>query len=37
MPLFGSKSPKNPQEVCRILKEALMALERSDKKAEKVS
>uniref|UniRef100_A0A2P2I559 Protein Mo25-like n=1 Tax=Hirondellea gigas TaxID=1518452 RepID=A0A2P2I559_9CRUS len=35
MPLFGSKSPKNPQEVCRSLKEALNAVERSDKKAEK--
>lgn len=35
MPLFGSKSPKNPTEVCKALKEALTALERSDKKAEK--
>jgi len=35
MPLFGSNRPKNPVEVCKILKEALTALERSDKKAEK--
>jgi len=35
MPLFGSKSPKNPQEVCRTLKEALTSLERTDKKADK--
>ncbi|KAB7495765.1 Protein Mo25 [Armadillidium nasatum] len=34
MPLFG-KSNKSPQEVCRQLKEALTALERADKKAEK--
>ncbi|KAA0184282.1 hypothetical protein HAZT_HAZT002503 [Hyalella azteca] len=35
MPLFGSKTPKNPPEVVRALKEALTSLERSDKKAEK--
>ena len=36
MPLFG-KSTKSPQEVCRLLKEALNSLEKSDKKIEKVS
>lgn len=36
MSLFR-KSPKSPQEVSKALKDALTALERSDKKAEKVS
>lgn len=35
MPLFGSKSPKNPQEVCRALKEALSTFDKGDKKADK--
>ncbi|MPC71462.1 hypothetical protein E2C01_065740 [Portunus trituberculatus] len=35
MSLFR-KSPKSPQEVSKALKDALTALERSDKKAEKV-
>lgn len=34
MPLFG-KSQKNPAEVVKALKEAVTALERGDKKAEK--
>lgn len=34
MPLFG-KSQKNPSEVVKALKEAVTALERGDKKAEK--
>lgn len=36
MPLFG-KSSKNPVEVVKSLKEAVNALEKVDKKAEKVS
>jgi calcium binding protein 39 len=36
MPLFG-KSQKSPAEVVKALKEAVNALERGDKKAEKVS
>lgn len=36
MPLFG-KSTKSPAEVVKALKEAVNALERGDKKAEKVS
>lgn len=38
MPLFG-KSPKNPHEVCKALKDSLTSLERlekTDKKSEKV-
>lgn len=35
MPLFG-KSTKSPAEVVKALKEAVNALERGDKKAEKV-
>jgi len=35
MPLFG-KSQKSPAEVVKSLKEAVCALERGDKKAEKV-
>jgi calcium binding protein 39 len=35
MPLFG-KSQKSPAEVVKALKEAVNALERGDKKAEKV-
>lgn len=36
MPLFG-KSSKNPVEVVKSLREAVNALEKVDKKAEKVS
>lgn len=36
MPLFG-KSQKSPAEVVKALKEAVNALERGDKKVEKVS
>jgi hypothetical protein len=36
MPLFG-KSQKSPAEVVKALKEAVNALEKGDKKAEKVS
>lgn len=36
MPLFG-KSQKSPAEVVKALKEAVNALERGDKKAEKVN
>jgi hypothetical protein len=36
MPLFG-KSQKSPAEVVKSLKEAVCALERGDKKAEKVT
>lgn len=36
MPLFG-KSSKNPVEVVKSLKESVNALEKVDKKAEKVS
>jgi calcium binding protein 39 len=35
MPLFG-KSQKSPAEVVKALKEAVNALERGDKKVEKV-
>lgn len=35
MPLFG-KSQKSPSEVVKALKEAVNALERGDKKVEKV-
>lgn len=35
MPLFG-KSQKSPADLVRALKEAVLALERGDKKAEKV-
>lgn len=36
MPLFG-KSQKNPVEVVKQIKEAVVALEKGDKKLEKVS
>lgn len=36
MPLFG-KSQKSPGELVKALREAVLALERGDKKAEKVS
>jgi hypothetical protein len=36
MPLFG-KSTKSPAEVVKSLREALHALDRGDKKVEKVS
>ena len=36
MPLFG-KSQKSPTEVVKALKDALVALERGDKKSDKVS
>lgn len=36
MPLFG-KSQKNPVEVVKQIKEAVIALEKGDKKLEKVS
>lgn len=36
MPLFG-KSQKNPVEIVRLIKEAVIALEKGDKKLEKVS
>lgn len=36
MPLFG-KSQKNPVEVVKQIKEAVIALEKGDKKIEKVS
>lgn len=36
MPLFG-KSQKSPAEVVKALKDALTALERGDKKSDKVS
>lgn len=36
MPLFGKHS-KNPAEVVKTLKDALNALDKVDKKAEKVS
>jgi hypothetical protein len=36
MPLFG-KSQKSPAEVVKALKEAVNALERGDRKAEKAS
>lgn len=35
MPLFG-KSQKSPAEVVKALKEAVMSLEKGDKKLEKV-
>lgn len=35
MPLFG-KSQKSPTEVVKALKDALIALERGDKKSDKV-
>ncbi|KAH6938921.1 hypothetical protein HPB50_014846 [Hyalomma asiaticum] len=34
MPLFG-KSQKSPYELVKVLREAVLALERGDKKAEK--
>lgn len=35
MPLFG-KSQKSPSELVKVLREAIVALEKGDRKAEKV-